>query len=315
MEPVVIATPEAGETFSCFGSTCAVFVIGAGALGSAAQAVGVARERLLDWHTRFSRFDPRSELCALNSDARATVPVSLEMARLAAAAVSAAQTSGGLVDATMVDEIGASGYAGELHPGPTLAAALDLAPRRRPAGPRTTSRWREIRPDFEALTLTRPPGCKLDSGGIAKGLFADLLAELLADHAAYAIDCAGDLRLGGTEGIRRHVVVASPFDERTLHEYELAGGGVATSGIGRRSWLDAAGRPGHHLLDPASGRPAYTGVVQVTALAPTALRAEVRAKAALLSGPDHAEDWLPDGGVVVHDDGRAVILDPSRAVR
>ncbi len=86
---------------------------------------------------------------------------------------------------------------------------------------------------------------------------------------------------------------------------------MATSGIGRRSWLDGRGRPAHHLLDPATGRPAYTGVVQVTALAPTALEAEIRAKAAILAGPDRAREWLPDGGVVVYDDCTAEVLPPA----
>jgi len=120
------------------------------------------------------------------------------------------------------------------------------------------------------------------------------------------VDCCGDLRLGGTA---RTVQVTSPFDGDVMHELSLAGGGVATSGIGKRSWLDANGRPAHHLLDPSCGRPAYTGLVQVTALAPTALEAEVRAKAALLSGPDHAQGWLAHGGVVVRDDGSHTVLE------
>jgi thiamine biosynthesis lipoprotein len=92
---------------------------------------------------------------------------------------------------------------------------------------------------------------------------------------------------------------------------------VATSGIGRRSWLGPRGRPAHHLLDPATGAPAFTGVVQATALAPTALEAEIRAKAALLSGPAGGERWLAEhGGVLVLDDGsvREVILEED-AVR
>ena len=300
--PAIEPTAEAGATFGCFGSTCTVLVIGSGDRGTAEQAVDFARSRLLDWHARFSRFDPQSELCRLNADPRATVPVSWEMARLAQAAVRAAAASGGLVDATLVDEIGAAGYTGELEAPPAVSVALGRAPVRRPAGPRTASRWREIKPDLGAGTLTRPPGCKLDSGGIAKGLFADLLAESLATHAAFAIDCAGDLRLGGSAGILRPVLVASPFDDQTIHRFDRATGGVATSGIGRRSWLDADGGPAHHLLDPSTGRPAYTGIVQVTAVAPTAFEAEIRSKAALLSGPAHAARWLPDGGVVVTDD-------------
>ena len=43
--------------------------------------------------------------------------------------------------------------------------------------------------------------------------------------------------------------------------------------------------PAHHLLDPATGRPAWTGVLSATAKAPTAALAEALAKAAVLSGP------------------------------
>jgi thiamine biosynthesis lipoprotein len=312
----VTAAREAGETFACLGSTCAVFVGGDGARGRPREAVAFARELLHDWHDRFSRFDPRSELARMNADPRRSVPVSRELAALAAAAVDAAERTGGLVDATLIDAIEAAGYTGELGPPVGLAAALDDAPPRRPAGPSPESRWREIDADLERRTVTRPPGVKLDSGGLAKGMFADFLAAELATHAAFAIDCAGDLRIGGTARVPRAILVASPFDDGTLHEFDLTAGGIATSGIGRRSWLDAVGAPAHHLLDPATGRPAYTGIVQVTAIAATALEAEIRAKAAILAGPAAARDWLPDGGVIVHDDGTLdVVLTQSSQVR
>jgi thiamine biosynthesis lipoprotein len=157
--------------------------------------------------------------------------------------------------------------------------------------------------DLDAWTLTRPPGVRLDSGGLAKGLFADILGATLATHGSFAVNCAGDLLLGGTAGTLRPVEVESPFDGHTIHTFELVHGGVATSGIGRRSWLDSSGAPAHHLLDPATGEPAFTGIVQVTALAPTALAAEIKAKAALLSGPQAAPAWLSQGGVIVFDDG------------
>jgi FAD:protein FMN transferase len=54
--------------------------------------------------------------------------------------------------------------------------------------------------------------------------------------------------------------------------------------------------------------------VQATALAPTALEAEVLAKAAVLSGPARAPGWLPHGGVVVLDDGTHEVVEapPTR---
>jgi thiamine biosynthesis lipoprotein len=53
--------------------------------------------------------------------------------------------------------------------------------------------------------------------------------------------------------------------------------------------------------------------VQATALAPTGVEAEMRAKAALLSGPDAATEWLAHGGVIVFDDGSVEVVPPAPA--
>jgi thiamine biosynthesis lipoprotein len=98
-----------------------------------------------------------------------------------------------------------------------------------------------------------------------------------------------------------------------LHVYEIEHGAVATSGIGRRAWLTPQGEPAHHLLDPCTGLPAFTGVVQVTALAPTAWLGEVLAKTALLRGPAGAGPALAYGGCVVFDDGTYELI-PERSL-
>jgi thiamine biosynthesis lipoprotein len=298
-------------TFACFGSTCAV-VVDDGADGTAArEAVADARRLLLEWHDRFSRFLPASELSQLNADPRTEVPLSALLGRLVEAVADAAARTGGLVDGTLLREIETAGYRRDLSRPLPLPLALRLAPRRRAARPSREGSWRRLAFDRTTGVVRRPPGVAIDSGGLAKGLFADVLSGALDHHAAYAVDCAGDLRLGGAAGLTRPVEVQSPFDGGLLHTFALAEGGVATSGIGRRSWIDARGTPAHHLLDPATGRPAFTGVVQVTALAPTALEAEIRAKAAVLSGPDGGRAWLPDGGVIVADDGGFEVIAAS----
>ncbi|HEY2603596.1 MAG TPA: FAD:protein FMN transferase [Thermoleophilaceae bacterium] len=301
---------EAIERFDCFGSRCAVLVTSD---SGAAQAARLVKRRLLRWHERFSRFEPRSELSRLNADPRPRVTVTGTMARLASAAVWAAEETGGLVDSALVTEIESAGYVADIGEPLPLEEAFRLAPMRRPATPRADEWWRAVRVDQAGLELERPPGLRLDSGGLAKGLFADLAADLLAAHDSFAVDCGGDLRLGGSSGALRAVEVASPFDlGTTIHSFTRASGGVATSGIGRRSWLDASGAPAHHLLDPGSGRPAFTGVVQATALAPTALAAETLAKAAVLSGPADAPGWLPHGGLLVFEDGSHQLVEAGR---
>ncbi len=305
---------EAIAEFDCFGSRCAALVSGSGSAGGARDGARLARVRLLEWHERFSRFLPDSELSLLNGDPRETVPVSPLMARLAEAIVLAGRISGGLVDSTLLGQIRAAGYEHD-HDAPLgLARMLELAPPRAAAAPAAAAAWSMISVDRDAGTVTRPPGLLLDSGGIAKGMFADVLAEELADHVGLAFNCAGDLRIGGSAAPSRLVNVESPFDGSILHSFELTDAGVATSGIGRRSWIDDRGRPAHHLLDPSTGRPAFTGIVQATAVAPSALIAEVRAKAALLSGPRRAAAWMQDGGVIVLDNGSHVVFKPPAKV-
>jgi FAD:protein FMN transferase len=235
------------------------------------------------------------------------------MAYLAAIARHAAVLTGGLVDATLLGELRDAGYDRQLPPRLPLELALALAPPRRPAAASPARRWSLLNADTRAAAVTRPAGLLLDSGGLAKGLFADVLAETLSDHDSFAVDCGGDLTIGGRASELRPVEVQSPFDGTVLHVFELSHGGVATSGIGRRAWLGADGRPAHHLLDPATGRPAFTGVVQATALAPSAALAEIHAKAAVLSGPREAARWLPWGGVLVLDDGSHGVIEAGGA--
>ncbi len=304
---------ESGDSFRCFGGTTTV-IVGGGEDPEA--AIALARSRLLEAHLRLSRFLPDSELSRLNRDPEPTVPASALMRRLVAAAAEAGLRSGGLVDATLLGPIEDAGYRFSLEQTAgsiPLREALAQAPGRRPATASTARSWRQVFVDDDAGTVSRPPGLRLDSGGIAKGLLADLIATRLRDFPQFVVDCCGDMRIGGVAGAPRIVRVDGPFGEGVICELEIAEGGVATSGIGRRAWRNRDGSIGHHLLDPGSGRPAFTGLVQVTAMAPTARLAEVLAKTALLSGPGKAWAQLRFGGVIVDDEGVVEQLPPRVA--
>jgi thiamine biosynthesis lipoprotein len=84
---------------------------------------------------------------------------------------------------------------------------------------------------------------------------------------------------------------------------------VASSGIARRLWRRGDGTPAHHLLDPATGEPAWTGLVSASAVGRSALEAEALAKAAYLSGPSGARAVLAArGGLLVHEDGDVEVI-------
>ena len=311
---------ETRRSFECFGGWVSINVLGP-TNSEPEQALGDAEAFLLSAHRRLSRFLPGSELSRLNRDARAVVPAEPLLLDLAAAAYGAGELTDGVVDATMVSEIEAAGYRDSMpaHPrsGEVATAIRSMQGRlssngtAAPAGPSPARAWAEISIDRASRTISRPPGVAIDSGGIAKGLLADQVASLLSRFPAFMVDCCGDIRIGGAARRPRPVRVESPFGGETLHTLRVIRGGVATSGTTRRSWRGADGAPAHHLLDPATGRPAFTGVVQATALAPTAFLADVHAKWALLSGPELAPSRLPFGGILVLSDGSVEPVRPQ----
>ncbi len=204
----------------------------------------------------------------------------------------AARRSGGLVDPTLVGALERAGYchsldqlqAGAAEPG----AAIGRRRGRRPG--RTPRRaWRRIAVDDPTRQGARDrAGLTLDTGGTGKGLCADAVAHRLSGYTRYVVDCGGDLAIGGV-GAQLDpywVEIEHPLTRRDDPHRAGSRGGVATSGLNVRVWQDTDGDFAHHLLDPSSGRPAWTGVVGATALAPSALEAETLAKLALLLGPD-----------------------------
>jgi len=227
-------------------------------------------------HRALTRFDGGSELSALNARAGETVTASATLLRAVEAALWAARASDGLVDPTVLDALEHAGYTGSrdgASPAP-LAYAIAAAPARRPAAPSPSARWRDIALDPSGRTIRLPADVRIDLGGSAKGLAADLAAEALGRHATYAVDVGGDIRIGGTHRIPRMVHIRHPLDDEIAHTFAVTTGAVATSGLQTRVWRTDHGFA-HHIIDPARGTPAWTGVIQATALAPTGLEAEM----------------------------------------
>ena len=281
------------------------------------QAEAGARERAFveDLAARLTRFRPDSELTALNADLRAAAPASPLLRAAVGAGVWAAHRTGGLVDPTLVAALERGGYSGSLDGAEpaSLTEALRFAPPRAAAAPNPAAPWRAIAVDDRTGVVRRPPGLRIDTGGTGKGLAADAVAHRLAGFSRFVVDCGGDIAVGGPEALSRpyEIVVEHPLTGERVHTLTVAGGGVATSGLNVRIWRRADGTYAHHLLDPATGEPAWTGLVGVTALGGTALEAETLSKHALLAGPVGARRVLAgQGGLIVHDDGDVELVGP-----
>jgi thiamine biosynthesis lipoprotein len=120
-----------------------------------------------DVEAALSRFRPESELSALNRDPRPAMPASPLLRHFAVAVRSAGARSGGLVDATLLAPLERQRYTTSragVAPA-VLDEALAAAPPRRPARPHPARAHAGVGVD-ERARIVRPPGVRLDSGGL-----------------------------------------------------------------------------------------------------------------------------------------------------
>ena len=301
---------ELDYTFRAMGSDVRL-LIGGRLLASAPPPLEAAdRQRAFvrEFSGRLSRFRPDSDLSVLNRDRRALALAPPLLRAAVGAGLWAAERSGGLVDPTLVRALERSGYDHSLdgvEPA-SLEEALAHAPPRRAAQPDPASRWREVVVDDHAGTISRPAGVMIDTGGTGKGLCADAVALRLAGYTRFVVDCGGDIAIGGVGAQLEpyEVAVEHPLTREPIGSIQVARGGIATSGLNVRIWRRADGGYSHHLLDPSTGSPVWSGLIAATALGGSALEAETLSKIALLQGPEGARRVLAaHGGVIVHDDG------------
>jgi len=310
-------THEYDFTFRSMGSDIR-FLIGAPLVpGTPAPEDVAQRERrfVLGFAARLSRFDPASELSLLNHDPRPVVPASALLCAAVNAGVWAAQRTGGLVDPTLVDAIERTGYTSSREDSEpaSLRDALAHAPARAPGSAASPPLWAEVHVDAAQAMVARPPGVKIDTGGTGKGLCADAVAHRLSGYTRYVVDCGGDIAVGGVGAQLEpyEIEVEHPLTQQPIGAIRLARGGIATSGMNVRIWRTERGEFAHHLLDPATGRPVWSGLVGATAVGGSALEAETLSKAALLLGPAGAREVLRgQGGLIVHDDGHVEAIGP-----
>jgi len=229
------------------------------------------------------------------------VAVSRELVQVLEAAVEVASASGGAFDPT----IGPLARAWSFDGGGVVPDDSLVEEARSRVG------YRNLILDKENSTVGfMVDGMQLDLGGVAKGWAVDVAASVLVEAGARSaiVDAGGDLRLigGKGEGVPWKIGVQDPRDPGALLlTLDLAGTAVATSGDYER-FFERDGVRYHHVLDPATGRPA-PGCRSVTVVAPTAQEADACATAAFVLGPERGLAFLRSRpgvrGLIVGADG------------
>jgi thiamine biosynthesis lipoprotein len=214
-------------------------------------AVTAAGAELTRLDGLWSRFRPGSDVCRLNAAAGTWVGVAPETAALLAACLELAEATAGAFDVTL----GSGG-----------GRAID------------------VRADAARL----PDGARLDLGGIGKGAAVVRVIESLRARAVPAAlvslgrSSIGVLGLPPGGGPWR-IAITRPAGQRTGSRpvVELSSGYLSTSGD-----YEQTSAAGNHIVDPATGHPAASGIRSATVVCADGARAEALSTAMLVLGRD-----------------------------
>lgn len=148
---------------------------------------------------------------------------------------------------------------------------------------------------LEGQCITVPAGMQLDLGAVGKGIVLDAVQDILAKHSEVTgavISAGGSILTYGCKpnGSSWNVAIVDPFDTtRNIGILKLNGQWcVSTSGDYER-FVEVDGKRYHHILDPATGYPADSGVKSVTILTDSGLYSDALSTACFVLG---VEDGL-----------------------
>jgi len=238
----------------------------------------------------WSRFLDDSEVSAVNRHAGSVCMVSADTFRLIELAEQARQATDGLFNPLQLNRLEDLGYRrswNDSDPRPVPDLAAGAAP--------ASAEPIELLAELCAVRI--PAGTRFDPGGLGKGLAGDIVAERLiaAGATTVQVELGGDVRVAGPPWAGQTWTVHAECADRTI-VMSIDGGGAATSGVIKRSWLHG-GRRLHHIIDPRSGWPAHTDVVAATVSAASLAWAEVFAKVAVIVGSVEARRRVRDAGL------------------
>lgn len=136
------------------------------------------------------------------------------------------------------------------------------------------------------------PGMAVDLGAVAKGRAADLLVPLLTDSGVTSaiLDLGGNLTALGTrpDGTPWRIGVKDPRNTETYFcILSLSDKTCSTSGSYERKF-EVDGTTYHHILDPATGYPAESGLLSVTAVSSDGMLADGLSTACYVMGAEQS---------------------------
>ena len=277
---------------------------------NAVTACESANRLLRRLENRMSFFRQGSDVRALNEASGSGMPVLVgaDTIRVLAAAKEYADKSGGAFDVTAAPL--SECWRGAARRGDGIPPGEDELTRARSlvgSGGLFVS--------HEAGTaMLEKKGAAVDLGGIAKGYAADCAIEIIMSMGVEAalINIGGNVKTLGKKPDGQPWVVGLQDPDKArgvfLGALRVAAASVVTSG-GYERFSVIGTRKYHHIIDPATGRPASSGLLSATVIASSSMLADGLSTAAFVLGLERTAGLLAD-----YPNAEAVLIDKNRHI-
>lgn len=170
--------------------------------------------------------------------------------------------------------------------------------------------------DSEKKLLSLPEHVQIDLGGIAKGYASGRVMEIFREYDIVSgiVSLGGNVQLYGakTDGSLWKVGIQDPENTSgSIGVLQAEGKAVITSG-GYERYFEEDGVVWHHILDPATGYSADSGLISVSIVSEDGMLADGLSTALFIMGKDKAlEYWREHAGefdvILVEEDGSVTV--------
>lgn len=167
-----------------------------------------------------------------------------------------------------------------------------------------------------------PAQMQLDMGAVGKGIACDRIAAFLKEQAAYGavISVGGSVLTFGEkpDGTPWQVGIVNPLDTSSmLGTLSLEGQWcISTSGDYER-YVEADGIRYHHILDPATGYPAQSGICSATVLCKSGILSDALSTACFILGAEEGIKLAQSYGaevLLVEETGNIIMTDGMKSI-
>ena len=246
--------------------------------------------------------DPGSEIYQVNHGG--AVSLSEPVRELLEKALELCRETGGALDVTVYPAVRAWGFTTGEYRVPEEAELSALVER---------VDYGRVSLDGDRLAL--PEGVELDLGSVGKGWTGDRLTALFreAGVSSAIMELGGNVQALGTkpDGAPWRVAVQAPGGGYA-GVLEIVDKAVVTSG-GYQRYFEQDGETYIHIIDPATGRPARTGLASVTIVADSGLQGDGLSTALFVMGREKAEAFWRGNPefdfILLGEDGTAAITE------